>query len=91
VPVPAQALQCAVDRAVALLPDCPDWSRESGTDFANLPFSNLGCGVRTNQGLMVADPRDLDRGRGLASADGVKAAGALGSPIAASPARTRAT
>jgi pilus assembly protein CpaD len=66
-----------VDRMVVALPACPDWSRETGTDFANLPLSNLGCGVRTNFGLMVADPRDLDRGRRLGPADGVKAAGAI--------------
>lgn len=66
-----------IDRAVVVLPACPDWSRQSGTDFANLPLSNLGCGVRTNLGLMVADPRDLDRGRQLGPTDGVKAAGAI--------------
>lgn len=70
-------VEVVVERALVVLPECPDWSRESGADFANLPFSNLGCGVRTNQGLMVAEPRDLERGRRLGPADGVKAAGAI--------------
>jgi len=33
--------------------------------------------VRTNLGLMVAEPRDLERGRALAPADGVHAAEAV--------------
>lgn len=70
-------VEVMVERDVVLLPACPDWSRESDRDFANLPLSNLGCGVRTNLGLMVAEPRDLARGRGLGPADGVKAAGAI--------------
>ena len=52
------------------LPPCPDWSRQSGTDFANLPHSNFGCATQTNLGLMIAEPEDLVRGRKLAPADG---------------------
>ena len=58
-------------------PACPDWSRASGTDFANLPHSNQGCATETNLGLMIADPKDLVRGRSLAPADGVQAAEAI--------------
>ncbi len=70
-------VELVVERHVVVLPPCPDWSRQSGTDFANLPHSNHGCAVRTNLGLMVAEPRDLERGRALAPADGVHAAEAV--------------
>lgn len=67
-------VELVVERYVVVLPPCPDWSRHSGTDFANLPHSNHGCAVRTNLGLMVAEPRDLERGRPLQAGDGVHAA-----------------
>lgn len=65
-------VEVVIERYLVDLPPCPDWSRRSGTDFANLPHSNFGCAVRTNLGLMVAEPRDLARGRALAPADGVR-------------------
>jgi pilus biogenesis lipoprotein CpaD len=64
-------VEVVLERYVVTLPPCPDWSRQSGTDFANLPHSNFGCATQTNLGLMVAQPRDLVRGRGLGPADGV--------------------
>ncbi len=70
-------VELVVERHVVVLPPCPDWSRQSGTDFANLPHSNYGCAVRTNLGLMVAEPRDLEHGRQLAPADGTHAAEAI--------------
>ncbi|MGH6945302.1 MAG: CpaD family pilus assembly lipoprotein [Geminicoccaceae bacterium] len=66
-----------VERYVVTPPACPDWSRASGTDFANLPHSNQGCATETNLGLMIAEPKDLVRGRGLAPADGTQAAEAI--------------
>ena len=70
-------VEVVVDRYLVVLPPCPDWSRRSGTDFANLPHSNFGCATQTNLGLMVAEPRDLVRGRALAPADGVREAEAI--------------
>jgi pilus biogenesis lipoprotein CpaD len=64
-------VELVLERYLVTLPPCPDWSRESGTDFANQPHSNFGCATQTNLGLMVAEPRDLVRGRTLAPADGV--------------------
>ena len=64
-------VELVLERYLVTLPACPDWSRESGTDFANLPHSNFGCATQANLGLMVADPRDLVRDRPLAPADGV--------------------
>ena len=64
-------VELIVERYLVTLPACPDWSRESGTDFSNQPHSNFGCATQTNLGLMVAEPKDLVRGRALAPADGV--------------------
>lgn len=64
-------VELVLERYLVTLPACPDWSRQSGTDFANQPHSNFGCATQTNLGLMVAEPRDLVRGRPLGPADGV--------------------
>jgi pilus assembly protein CpaD len=64
-------VELVLERHLVTLPACPDWSRRSGLDFDNLPLSNYGCATQTNLGLMIADPRDLVRGRGLGSADGI--------------------
>lgn len=58
-------------------PDCPDWGDPRDPNFANRPLPNLGCATVTNLGLMVAEPRDLVRGRELAPADGVREAEAV--------------
>jgi pilus biogenesis lipoprotein CpaD len=64
-------VEVVLERYLVTLPACPDWSRESGTDFDNLPSSNFGCATAANLGLMVAEPRDLVRGRPLGPADGI--------------------
>lgn len=64
-------VEIVFERYVVTPPACPDWSRRSGVDYANLPHSNFGCATETNLGLMIANPRDLVRGRTLDPADGV--------------------
>jgi pilus assembly protein CpaD len=64
-------VELVLERYLVTLPACPDWSRRSGLDFDNLPMSNLGCATTTNLGLMVAEPKDLVRGRPLDRADGI--------------------
>ena len=60
-----------MERYLVTLPACPDWSRQSGTDFSNQPHSNFGCATQSNLGMTVAEPKDLVSGRTLAPADGV--------------------
>lgn len=67
-------VEVVLERYLVTLPGCPDWSRQSGTDFDNLPLSNFGCATETNLGLMIAEPKDLVRGRPLGPADGVQQA-----------------
>jgi pilus biogenesis lipoprotein CpaD len=64
-------VEVVLERALVTLPACPDWSRESGTDFSNQTHSNFGCATQTNLGLMIAELKDLVRGRTLGPADGV--------------------
>lgn len=70
-------VEVVIDHYAVVLPPCPDWSMESGRDYANLPHTNLGCATRTNLGLMVADPRDLEQGRSLGPADATREAEAI--------------
>jgi pilus biogenesis lipoprotein CpaD len=67
-------IELVMERYLVTLPPCPDWSRQSGTDFSNQPYSNFGCATQSNLGLMVAEPKDLVRGRTLAPADGIQQA-----------------
>jgi pilus assembly protein CpaD len=67
-------VEVVMERYLVTLPGCPDWSRESGTDFDNLPMSNFGCATESNLGLMIAEPKDLVRGRPIGPADGVQQA-----------------
>lgn len=67
-------VELVLERHLVELPPCPDWSRQSGLDYSNLPGSNFGCATQTNLGLMVANPNDLVRGRKLAPASGIHAA-----------------
>jgi pilus assembly protein CpaD len=64
-------VELVMERYLVTLPACPDWSRQSGTDFSNQPHTNFGCATQSNLGLMVAEPKDLVSGRTLAPADGV--------------------
>ena len=64
-------VEIVLERHLVTPPACPDWSRRSGVDYANKPHTNFGCATATNLGLMIAEPRDLVRGRKLAPADGV--------------------
>ena len=64
-------VEIVLERYLVTPPPCPDWSRRSGRDYSNQPHSNFGCATETNLGLMIANPRDLVRGRELGRADGI--------------------
>ncbi|WP_169816597.1 CpaD family pilus assembly lipoprotein [Rhodovibrio salinarum] len=63
-----------IARYHVVLPDCPDYSRTRISDNSNLPSSNFGCADRRNLGLMVANPRDLLRGREMGPVSGARTA-----------------
>ncbi len=58
-----------VRRYLVTLPGCPDYTSRAGRTFDNRPHSNWGCATATNLGLMVAEPRDIARGRGATPGD----------------------
>jgi len=64
-------VEIVLERYVVTPPACPDWSRETGVDYANGPHTNFGCATTANLGLMIANPRDLVEGRRLGPADGI--------------------
>jgi len=64
-------VEIVLERYLVTPPACPDWSRQTGLDYANNMHSNFGCATQTNLGLMIANPRDLVRGRDLDPADGM--------------------
>lgn len=56
-------VRVVVSRAVAEVPNCPDWSRTSQPEMNAHTMSNFGCAVNSNLAAMVANPEDLVRGR----------------------------
>jgi pilus assembly protein CpaD len=63
----------AVERYTVTPPNCPDWTKPSGSDPTNSVSSNFGCATATNLGMMVAQPRDLLVGRQPGPADAQRA------------------
>jgi pilus assembly protein CpaD len=74
---PVDAVRLEVERYEASVPNCPNWSKPPGNDFANTLHSDFGCATATNLAAMVADPRDLVVGRTLGPAEGDPAVAAL--------------
>lgn len=56
-------LEVSLERSVAVLPHCPNWTQQVGSDPLNAPSTNLGCATAVDLAVMVADPHDLVSGR----------------------------
>jgi pilus assembly protein CpaD len=52
-----------ITRSKASVPSCPDWSKQTLTNYNSGNHSNYGCSVNSNLAAMIADPEDLIRGR----------------------------
>jgi len=55
--------------AAVVLPHCPDWRTSPYLTYSNTHNANFGCASTVNLGLMVADPRDLEKGTGNVTPD----------------------
>src|SRR3546814_4830178 len=66
-----------VGRYHVVLPDCPDWRKQTAADFTNTPSSNYGCATTVNFDRMLAHPGDLVQGRDLGPPDGARPAGPI--------------
>jgi pilus assembly protein CpaD len=61
---PAAPIRLSYLQAVAIPPDCPDWSENIARDPQNMPWTNMGCATQRNLAAAVANPRDLLEPRG---------------------------
>lgn len=64
--------------AVAKVPECGQWDRPVGSDSASRPTDNFGCAIQRNKGLMLADPRDLERARDVTPRDANRSVDVIG-------------
>jgi pilus assembly protein CpaD len=78
--VAPDSIRVVVTRAVASVPNCPDWSsRPSQPNYNNRMVPNFGCSVNSNLAAMVANPEDLVHGReGSGVGDAITASKAVG-------------
>ncbi|MGB7419121.1 MAG: CpaD family pilus assembly protein [Erythrobacter sp.] len=59
---PGQA-RVVITRSSASVPDCPDWSAQSDSNYFNGISPNYGCSTNSNFAAMIADPEDLLAGK----------------------------
>lgn len=52
-----------VTRSTASVPNCPNWSKTTDSNFNSHNHPNYGCAINSNMAAMVDDPEDLVRGR----------------------------
>ncbi len=52
-----------VTRSVASVPNCPNWSKTTDSNYNSHNHPNYGCAINSNMAAMVDDPEDLIRGR----------------------------
>jgi pilus assembly protein CpaD len=65
-----------VERYLVITPACANFSEQIGNANQTHAGSNFGCATEANFGMMVANPRDIIRGRTTSNYDGtVMAAG----------------
>ena len=75
--VPSGVLRLTINHYIATAHECPDWTKPPGNDLANTLPSDFGCATAANLAAMIADPRDLTRGREFEATGGDPAVAAL--------------
>jgi pilus assembly protein CpaD len=85
-PIAAGTIRVVVTRMKARVPGCPDYSRNSSTDFESNTSSNYGCANNATLAAMIANPSDLVLGHsGSGVADQTSSAKAIDSFRKAAP------
>lgn len=85
-PVQPGTVRVVVTRMKARVPGCPDYTRNSSTDFEANTSSNYGCASNASLAAMIANPADLVLGQtGTGVADQVASAKAIDSFRKAAP------
>ena len=67
---PSGTIVVAVERAIAVLPDCPGWINHVSAPEDNSTNPNFGCSDVTNFAAMVGDPHHLRQGASSIYTDG---------------------
>jgi pilus assembly protein CpaD len=52
-------VRLSYERAVAIPPECGDWSEDLGSNRERVSHPNFGCATQHNLAVMVDNPRDL--------------------------------
>jgi pilus assembly protein CpaD len=52
-----------VTRSTASVPNCPNWSKTTESNYNSSTHPNYGCAMNSNMAAMIADPEDLVRGK----------------------------
>lgn len=65
------------EAAVALVPECGDWSDGSSLNPSRAPERDFGCSYYRNIGLMLSDPEDLYEGAPLPPLQAPRPAGVV--------------
>ncbi|WP_457355010.1 CpaD family pilus assembly protein [Sphingomonas sp. UYP23] len=85
-PVQPGTIRVVVTRMKARVPGCPDYSRNSSTDFESNTSSNYGCSSNATLAAMIANPADFVLGQtGTGVADQAASAKAIDSFRKAAP------
>ncbi len=70
-------LSVGFETLVVVVSECGDWSKEVSHDFRNVDYSNQGCAVQHNIGVMIADPADLLSMRSISYQDTIRSDGII--------------
>ena len=61
--VAAGTVRIVVSRSTASVPNCPNWSKSTESNYDASLHPNFGCGINSTMAAMIADPEDLVRGK----------------------------
>ncbi len=88
-PMDKQSLLMTVQYTQGVPPGpCPDWSKNSLTNYNNTDMSNFGCAYNSNLAVQVADPADLYGGHAFAETEGTRDSVVIGKYMSDTPAPT---
>jgi pilus assembly protein CpaD len=83
-------VRVVVTRTIAIVPNCPNWSRPSSPNFNNKMLPGFGCALNSNMAAMIANPEDLISGReGTGVGDSATSARAINAYRTTAPTGTK--
>jgi pilus assembly protein CpaD len=61
--IAAGTMRIIVSRSSASVPNCPNWSKATESNYHSSLSPNYGCATNSNMAAMIADPEDLVQGQ----------------------------